>query len=167
MTSYFGAKRVKGYHGKLKRGRGTQKQPVFGVFERNGRVYTEIVDDCKKPTLQAIIKGKVDIESEIHTDSWRGYNGLVDVGFGKHFRVHQGENESVKTDKNGNKIHTNGTGSFRGFTKRRLAKSNGYKKNFELHLKECELRWNRPLDFLLDDLEKTYKDYLIFSDLHS
>lgn len=30
--SYFGAKRIRGYHGKLKRGRGTLKQPVFGVF---------------------------------------------------------------------------------------------------------------------------------------
>lgn len=36
--SYFGAKRQRGFHGKLKRGRGTLKQPVFGIFERNGRV---------------------------------------------------------------------------------------------------------------------------------
>ena len=40
--SYFRAKRQRGFHGKLKRGRGTLKQPVFGIFERNGRVYTEI-----------------------------------------------------------------------------------------------------------------------------
>lgn len=38
--SYFGAKRQRGLHGKLKRGRGTLKQPVFGIFERDGRVYT-------------------------------------------------------------------------------------------------------------------------------
>ena len=37
--SYFGGKRYRGYHGKLKRGRGTLKQPVFGVFERDGRAY--------------------------------------------------------------------------------------------------------------------------------
>lgn len=37
--SYFGGKRQRGYHGKLKRGRGTLKQPVYGVFERDGRVY--------------------------------------------------------------------------------------------------------------------------------
>lgn len=35
--SYFGAKRVRGRRGKLKRGRGTLKQPVFGVFKRGGR----------------------------------------------------------------------------------------------------------------------------------
>ena len=33
-----GGKRQRGFHGKLKRGRGTLKQPVFGVFERDGRM---------------------------------------------------------------------------------------------------------------------------------
>ncbi|PTQ87609.1 hypothetical protein SAMN05421510_10468 [Nitrosomonas ureae] len=45
--SYFGAKRHRGFHGKFKRGHGTLKQPVFGVFERDVRVYTEIVPDYK------------------------------------------------------------------------------------------------------------------------
>jgi len=85
--SYFGAKRVRGFHGKLKRGRGTSKQPVFGVFERDGRVYTEIIPDCKKAALQAVIKGTVALDSVIYSDGWRGYNGLVDVGYPKHFRV--------------------------------------------------------------------------------
>jgi transposase-like protein len=66
--SYFGAKRQRGFHGKLKRGRGTLKQPVFGIFERNGRVYTEIVPDCKKTTLQQVILGKVALESVIYSD---------------------------------------------------------------------------------------------------
>lgn len=34
--SCFGAKRKCGFHDKLKRGRGTLKQPVFGIFERDG-----------------------------------------------------------------------------------------------------------------------------------
>jgi len=59
--AYFGATRQRGFHGKL-------KQPVFGIFERDGRVYTEIVPDCKKVTLQAVIKGKVSIESVIYSD---------------------------------------------------------------------------------------------------
>ena len=49
-------------HGKLKRGRGTLKQPVFGVFERDGRVYTEIVPDCKRLTLQAVILVKYQLK---------------------------------------------------------------------------------------------------------
>ena len=56
------------FHGKLKRGRGTLKQPVFGIFERNGRVYTEIVPDCKMKTLQEVIIGKVSLESVIYSD---------------------------------------------------------------------------------------------------
>ncbi len=41
--SFFGPARVRGRPGPRKRGRGTLKQPVFGVFERGGRVYTELV----------------------------------------------------------------------------------------------------------------------------
>lgn len=51
-------------------------------------VYTEIVPDCAKQTLQAIIRGRVELESVIHSDSYRGYNGLVDLGYKKHYRVH-------------------------------------------------------------------------------
>jgi len=77
--SYFGARRIRGLAIKLKRGRGTLKQPVFGIFERNGKVYTEIVPDCKKETLQAIIRHKISPESVVNSDGWRGYSGLVDV----------------------------------------------------------------------------------------
>ena len=82
--AYFGGKRRRGVPGK--RGRGTNKQPVFGIFERNGRVYTEIVAKCDKPTLQKIIRG-ISTKSIVHTDKWRGYDGLVDVGFDKPFRI--------------------------------------------------------------------------------
>ena len=36
--SYFGARRVRGFRGKRKRGRGTLKQPVFGIFKRFTRM---------------------------------------------------------------------------------------------------------------------------------
>ena len=86
--SYFGGKRIKG-----KRGRGAaSKTPVFGILQRGGKVYTEIVPNCAKATLQGIIRGKVDPRSIIHSDSWRGYNGLVDLGYKKHYRVQHGIN---------------------------------------------------------------------------
>jgi len=68
--SYFGARRKRGFHGKLKRGRGTLKQPIFAIFERDGQVYTEIAPDCKKATLQKVIKGKIALESVIYSDGW-------------------------------------------------------------------------------------------------
>ncbi len=153
--SYFGRRRIRGFHGKLKRGRGTIKQPVFGVFERNGRVYTEIIPDCKRKTLQPIIQGKVGVESVIYTDGWRGYSGLVDVGYDKHFRVNHGANEFSK----GNGVHINGIESFWSFTKRRLAKFNGTKRNFDLHLKECEWRWKRDEKELRENLISILKKF--------
>ena len=46
--SLFGPRRVKG-----KRGRGAcGKTAVFGIFKRDGQVYTEIVPDGSKPTPQ-------------------------------------------------------------------------------------------------------------------
>jgi transposase len=135
--SYFGPKRRRGVPGK--RGRGTDKQPVFGIFERGGAVYTEIIPDCKRQTLRPIILGRIDPKSIVATDKWRGYDGLVDVGYDKHIRVNHS-----KTFVNGKThAHINGIESFWSFTKRRLAKFNGCKKNFHLHLKECEWRWNR------------------------
>lgn len=152
--SYFGARRKRGFHGKLKRGRGTQKQPVFGILKRNGHVYTEIIPNCKKDILQAIIRGKVDKSAVIYSDSWRSYDGLVDVGYDKHFRVNHGNNEFSK----GHGIHINGIENFWSFTKRRLAKFNGVKKNFELHLKECEWRYGRENDILEKELWEIIKN---------
>ena len=66
--SFFGARRVKG-----RRGRGAcGKTIVFGIFERQGQVYTEIVPDCSKPTLQSIIRGWVDPRTVINSDGWPG-----------------------------------------------------------------------------------------------
>ena len=138
--SYHGAKRKRGFHGKLKRGRGTHKQPVFGIFERAGEVFTELIPDCKKKTLQKLILGRISRESVIYSDGWRGYNGLVDVGYDKHYRVHHGNNEFARPGG----IHINGIESFWSFTKRRLRKFNGLSKyTFDLHLKECEWRWKK------------------------
>ena len=132
--SYFGARRVKGLRGRGARG----KTIVFGLFKRNGRVYTEIVPDCSKRTLQGIIRGRVELESVIHSDGWRGYDGLVDLGYQKHFRVEHGNNEFVNEHS-----HINGIESFWAYAKTRLVKFRGLQKHcFYFHLKECEFRFN-------------------------
>jgi transposase-like protein len=75
--SYFGPRRVRG---KCGRGAGG-KTIVFGVFKRNGCVYTEIVPACKRATLLRAIRGRVGLDSVVHSNGWRGYDGLVDVGY--------------------------------------------------------------------------------------
>ena len=131
--SFFGARRVKG-----RRGRGAYgKTVVFGIFERHGQVYTEIVPDCSKPTLQGIIRGRVDLRAVINSDGWGGYDGLVDLGYG-HFRVDHSSDEFTK-----GAVHINGIEGFWGLAKVRLAKFKGLPRHtFHLHLKETEWRYN-------------------------
>lgn len=114
------------------------KTIVFGLLKRNWKVYTEIVPDCKSDTLKKIIRWKIEPESIINTDWWRWYNGLVDIWYDKHYRVHHWKNEFVRWNQ-----HVNWIESFWSFTKRRLGKFNGVtKKKFHLHLKESEFRFN-------------------------
>lgn len=144
--SYFGPHRMRG-----KRGRGAYgKTIVFGLLKRGDKVYTEIVPDCSKTILQAIIRGHVDPDTVIHSDGWRGYDGLVDIGFDKHFRVHHGENEFASGER-----HINGIESFWSYAKRRLAKFNGIAEHtFYLYLKETEFRFNYRRDNLYLQLLK-------------
>ena len=138
--SYFGPKRIRG-----KRGRGAgSKTIVFGLFKRNGWVYTGIVPDARKATLQGVIRGRVSLESVIHSDGWRGYHGLVDMGYAKHFRVQHGDNEFANEQS-----HINGIESFWAYAKLRLAKMKGIRKEmFYWHLKETEFRFNHRHDNL-------------------
>lgn len=124
------------------------------MLKCGGKVYTEIVPDCKSKTLQDIIRGNVSVESVIHTDVWRGYDGLVDIGYDKHFRVYHGSNEFA------NKVsHINGIESFWSYAKIRLVKFRGIKKDsFYLHLKECEFRFNHRKDNLSATMLKFIRD---------
>lgn len=79
--SYFGGTR------KGKRGRGAaRKVAVFGLLKRDGKVYTQIILDTKSDTLMPIIREKVEPDSIVYTDCWRGYNAL-DVSEFKHYRI--------------------------------------------------------------------------------
>ena len=62
------------------KGWGTLGQPVFGIYERDSAVYTELVTDCPAKTLQAIIRGKLSPGSIVHSDGCKGCDGLVMLG---------------------------------------------------------------------------------------
>jgi transposase len=149
--SYFGPRRVRG-----RRGRGAGgKTIVFGLLKRGNEVYTEIVANASKAALQAVIRGRVRPESVLHTDGWRGYDGLVDLGFDKHFRVSHSDNEFVRGPQ-----HVNGIESFWSFAKRRLLKFNGIPKHtFYLHLKETEFRFNHRQHDLYKTLLSCFRNH--------
>ena len=71
--AYFGAKRIRGKRGQ----RAGRKIPVIGLLKGNGKVYTQIVENCKRRELMPVIKGKILEESTIYTNSWKSYDGLV------------------------------------------------------------------------------------------
>jgi transposase len=148
--SYFGARRVRG-----KRGRGARgKTPVFGMLKRGDRVYTQVVKNCSVKELMPIIQGKADANSVVYTDGFKTYDGLVNYGYKKHYRVRHGENQFADGTK-----HINGIENFWGLCKVRLAKFRGMNKNkFYLHIKECEFRYNFRNQnlylFLLKELRK-------------
>lgn len=154
LESYFGARRVKG-----KRGRGAfGKTIVFGLLKRNGKVYTQIVPNVSRATLQAIIKGKVRLKSSIHSDKWKGYNGLVDLGYKKHYRLDHSRNEFAK-----GKSHINGIEGFWGYAKTRMVKFKAMpKQTFSLHLKETEFRYNYRHENLYLFLLKLLKNPSLF-----
>ena len=132
--SFFGARRVRG-----KRGRGARgKTIVFGMKKRNGNVYTQIVRNCSSRELLPIIQEHADSKAVIYSDEWKAYDGLVNFGYKKHYRV----THSKDVFANG-RAHVNGIENFWGVAKTRLTKFRGMNKNtFYFHLKETEWRFN-------------------------
>lgn len=143
--SYFGAKRIRG-----KRGRGAAgKTPVFGLLKREGKVYVTIVKKCSRAELMPIIEGKILEGSTIYSDGWKAYDGLILNGY-DHYRVFHSKDEFAR-----GKAHVNGIESFWSYAKRRLSKFNGLTDDtFNLHLKECEWRWNHKDENLYDIMLK-------------
>ena len=118
-----------------KRGRGTKKQPVFGILCRNGLVWAEIVDNVEAATLQPLITSKVKKGSIVCSDSWRAYTGIASKGF-VHRMINHGER--VYSDGKGN--HINGLEGFWGYLKRKLAAKGGIRRA-KLYLYLGEYVW--------------------------
>ncbi len=132
--SYFGARRVRGVRGRGAKG----KTPVFGMLKRGDKVYTQIVKNCSVRELLPIIRGKADTDAVVYSDGFRTYDGLVNYGYKKHYRVQHSDNEFASGHN-----HINGIENFWGLCKVRLAKFRGVHKHmFVLHIKECEFRYN-------------------------
>ena len=110
---------------------------MVGILKRNGKVYTQIIPNASRKSLLPIIEELVEkSRSNIYTDQWKSYDGLVVSGY-KHQRI----NHSQEFAKNHN--HINGIESFWSYVKRKMRKHNGIRRNkFHLYLKEAEFRFN-------------------------
>lgn len=128
--TYFGGKR------KGKRGRGAyNKAIVFGILERNGKVYTRVVPNVTAKTLMDEIKAKTNKGSVFYTDCFKSYNSLKQ--YGKHLRINK------KYAYARGRTHVNGMEGFWSYAKERFHKYHGISMaNYPLYLKEMEFRYN-------------------------
>lgn len=141
--SYFGGRR------KGKRGRGAAgKVAVFGVLERDGKVFTVAVPDCKKETLMAKIEAATVKGSVFYTDEFVSYNDLS--RFGKHIPIDHSETYADGP------AHINGIEGFWSFAKRLHRLCHGVdRENFPVYLAEYEFRYNHREEHLPDVLYKS------------
>jgi len=152
--SYYGGKFEnlrKGVREKLrrlglaKRGRGVKfrKQPVFGIYRRDGKVYLELIPDAQKPILEKIIRKRIERGGKVFSDTHTGYKGLVGLGY-----IHRTVNHSDGKYAKG-KVHINGIEGFWGLSKTNMFSYKGIrKKNWNEYLKEMEFRYNyRDLEY--------------------
>ena len=123
---------------KAKRGRGTQKTPVFGILCRNGKVWAEVVPDTEAKTLLPLVNQRVRRGSTVCSDTWKSYTGIAAKGY-VHRIVQHGKQEY--SDGKGN--HINGLEGFWGYLKRRLAAKGGIRRErLPLYLAEYVWRYN-------------------------
>jgi transposase-like protein len=121
-----------------KRGRGTSKQPVFGIYCRKGYVWAEIVSDVEAKTLLPLIQKKVKQGSTIYSDTWRGYTGIAAKGYVHRLVEHNKEEFSNKKGS-----HINSLEGFWGYLKRNLTSKGGIRRErLPLYLAEYVWRFN-------------------------
>jgi transposase len=85
----LGAKRVRG---KISRGTGDKKK-VFVMLKRQGKIYTQIVENCSAKEILPIILGHPKNDSRIFSGCRKSYDGLVDFVYKKHYRVMHNKEE--------------------------------------------------------------------------
>lgn len=117
---------------------------VFGVFEHEGEVFTEIVSAGSEDGLREVVLGRASAETVVRSDGWRGYNALVDMKSQRLLQFNGDYHDSSVVPGRENLIEL-----FWSAGRRRLKKFNGVPKHtFCLHLKETEFRFNHRGDNL-------------------
>ena len=118
----------------------SNRTPVFALLSHELRVYTELVPDCRKATLRALIRGRLPSGGASELNGWHGFDGLIDIDYGRPFKVGR------RAGANGEEVLEpldDDVEQFWSFVRRRLGKFYGVSnRTFHLHLKECEWRYN-------------------------
>jgi transposase len=159
--TYVGGKLINKHRNKLKQGTHKDKQPVFGMVERGGRVIVKVTKDAKVNTLFPIIAEYVLPATTVYTDSYTTYDNLSLMRQGYD---HQRINHTAKVYVMGN-IHTNTIEGFWSLLKRGIG--GVYHavsaKHLQSYCDEYSFRYNHRRDeqpmfiSLLNRIEKNQK----------
>ncbi len=112
--TYIGGKPRKGDGKERKRGRGTDKIPVVGMVERDGKVIAHKQDKekLKSENMQRIIRRNIDLDNTVlMTDDYRGYSPISKII--EHKIINHSQRQYVNGD-----IHTNTIEGFWALLKR-------------------------------------------------
>jgi len=90
--TFYGAPKKNQHANKRQNGAYKDKQPIFGIVERKGRVITRVVEDVKDKTLLPIVAERVFPKTTVYTDSFSAYDKIGWMG--KNFR-HERINHSA------------------------------------------------------------------------
>lgn len=121
------------------RGRSTKgKTPVFGLYQRNGRVAAYVVDSTDRRTLFPIVSHKCKQGSHLYTDELMVYDRLDGLGYDHRVVIH-----SLKSFVNG-RVHTNSIEGFWGHFKRMITGTyhNLSRNHLQRYVDESVFRWN-------------------------
>lgn len=143
--TYVGGKPRKGSgEPKSKRGRGTKKVPVLALVERGGRVISGPIGSVNADTLKAAIRGSVNKDSTIMTDSLPCYSGVGRRFAGGHQTVNHSIGEYVRGD-----VSTNEAESYFALLKRGIHGTYHHvsKRHLPRYCDEFSFRWsNRKIN---------------------
>jgi transposase-like protein len=102
-----------------KQGRGTDKQAVMVLVERNGSARAMPIDRVDAATLKSAVREHVSPASTIMSDEWHGYHGLNNEFLGGHFTVTHSHKEYVRYVNDGTDfVSTNTAESYFALLKR-------------------------------------------------
>ena len=118
-----------------KRGHGTDKLAIMGIFDRNsGMVYVEVIPKLDLQRIFEIIRSRVPRGSRLYTDGFKMYRSFAHRGYLHSYVDHDG-GEYVRGD-----VHTNNIEGFWGILKRKMSCIGGMRRN-RLHTFVAEIVW--------------------------
>jgi transposase-like protein len=137
------------YRGNSKRGRGTNKTPVFAAVERNGKIRRRVGVNVSGETLKQAIREEVNTKARLITDDYSAYKGIGLEYAGGHDSVCHSTREYARGD-----IHTNTVESSFALVKRGImgVYHNVSKDYLHRYIWQFDFVWNNRK---LNDGERT------------